>query len=75
MTTTISSQERIAQAIAGKVFLGELAATRALGYSERDAIKLAFAALDETYLRSFAIEMPAVWPFQILDRWVRKPTL
>lgn len=69
------SQESVAQAIAGKVFLSELAATRALGYPEREAIKLAFAALDETYLRAFAIEMPAVWPFQVLDRWVRKPTI
>ena len=69
------SQEEVAQRIAGKVFLGELAAARALGYTERAAIKSAFAALDETYLRSFAIEMPAVWPFQILDRWVRKPTI
>ena len=67
------SQETVAQRIAGKVFLQERDFLRVLGYPEVECVKQAFAALDETYSRSFSIEMPAVWPFQILNRWVRKP--
>lgn len=70
MTTISDRQEAVAQRIAGKVFLGELAAARALGYPERAAIKSAFAALDESYLRAFEADRPAVWQ---QPRIIRKP--
>lgn len=52
--------EDFAQRIASKVGTSELAAARALGYSERAAFKSAFRALDETYFAVFAPERAPV---------------
>lgn len=55
------SFESVAQKIAGKASLKELANARALGYDPVDAYIRCWRVLDEVYAAAFEIERPAVW--------------
>lgn len=56
------SAESVAQRIAGKCSLKELAAARALGFDGVDAYIRAWRVLDEVYSMAFAPDRAAVWP-------------
>jgi hypothetical protein len=54
------SHETIAQRVAGKASLAELAAARALGYDGVDAYISAWRTLDAVYALAWAPDRPAV---------------
>lgn len=56
------SAESVAQRVAGKCSLKELAAARALGYDGIDAYIRCWRVLDEVYALARAPDRPAIWP-------------
>jgi hypothetical protein len=56
------SLEQVARRVAAKVYFGELAAARVLGYDGIAAYISAFRAMDKAYAAAHEPERPAVWP-------------
>jgi len=56
------SAESVAQIVAGKTSLKELAAARALGYDTIDALISSWRTLDAVYALAHSEHRPAVWP-------------
>lgn len=56
------SMESVAQKIAGRCSLQELANARALGFDGVDAYVRSWRVLDEVYAAAFQPDRPAVWP-------------
>lgn len=56
------SLEQVAQRVAAKVYFGELAASRSLGYDGISAYVSAFRAMDRAYSAAHEPDKPAVWP-------------